>query len=234
MHNFEFIKSFCSKDDFRKSLTKPTCYSNGLVVASDAHCLIMFWDEEFNAKHPDVTFLYDEKNKVGVNALPVVDKFIAPYIHLKAEPIGELDLSVVKSHLDEFRKNDAKYRNKHKDCTTCDGEGLEECVCCGHRKSCTDCDGEGTVYAKSGEDGYYIYPDEVEFILNETPFGFPNLGLITDNLSLIDKTVLEIYEVEKTRFYARIKGTEYYLIVMALGKENDDKKQVKLEIKKAS
>ncbi|WP_191728350.1 hypothetical protein [Luteimonas colneyensis] len=31
------------------------------------------------------------------------------------------------------------------ECPTCDGEGVDECSCCGHERECEGCDGDGHV-----------------------------------------------------------------------------------------
>jgi len=34
-------------------------------------------------------------------------------------------------------------------CTRCDGEGVDECDCCGHERECHKCDGEGVIESSS-------------------------------------------------------------------------------------
>lgn len=235
----KFVHSFCSNDKLRVNMTKPTLFSDSLMVSTDAHVLLGFYTDKVGsvANWPENEyFKYDHDKKIGVNARPVVDSYIQQFFNNpEAKPIGLLDLSAIDKSIAEVRKHNIEYTYKYEDCPDCDGEGVEVCPCCDSEKDCKTCDGDGQVKAGiESERGVYRYPDNEVFYLKDLMFSFQVMDLISTNLKLIDKSALEIYTVANNRLFAKIHGTDMFIMAMSLITDSDTKEDKifhKLELK---
>jgi len=231
--NFQqFVQSFCSEDEIRPNLCKPTCYDNGLVVSSDATMLHLFYDERYHDKLPDSTFKYQEGGdyKAGVNALPVVNEYLLNYVNnAESLPLGYIELADFQKKFEEI-KMIPEYKHKYKDCEECDGYGQIECECCGQDRDCEECDGEGSITIPSDEVGYYRFPTDECFSINNVPFSFELINKLCESLKLVDVQNVDVYYVGSDRAFLGIKDSGCYILI--LGINNPDKKKYAIEIKK--
>lgn len=233
---FTFIESFCERDGMRISLSKPTCYEDGLVIASDSQQLILFYDQGFNEKYPDLTFKYKEGGDFngGVNAIPVISTFLEKYVNNpESSPIGIISLEDFDSVFQRIRMI-PEYKHEYADCEQCDGIGEVTCDCCGHDHECEECDGEGSITIPSTEVGYYKFPSDECFKIGEVCFSLRVINRLCESLKIMDIHSLDVYQIEhssKKAFFG-IKGTGCYILVMGIYHEDSDFKMHVIHVNK--
>lgn len=218
--NFEFVQSFCSTDNFRLNLTKPTCYESGLVISTDAHKLLMFFDKNFQDN--ENVFIYDHEKKIGVNAIPTIEEFVESHVKAKSTSTRIITTQKIDEVVRNVRTEIKKYSFKYIECEDCEGKGEIYCHCCDNSNECKSCDGIGeqkvnpeSIKGKSPK-AYYKYPEDVIFKIDENLMRLQIMSELSESLKIIGKDTLEVIKAENLRMYFRISGTDYYILCMGV------------------
>lgn len=230
-----FVQSFCGKDKLQPNLNKPTCYDNGLVIATDAHILLAFEDSEWHKKYPDDSFMYDKDGKIGVNALPLLQPLWDKYSKSQ-NTIGTFKMSEsVQPVYDSIRTG--KYRHLYIDCHQCDGFGELQCDHCGSYYECELCNGSGRLITNpNNPKGYRIHPDSSDFFVikkqsisgttENLAIAIPVMSVLFDAMQRMSYDEVELMyintEGNKREAFMRIKDTEYYILIMGVLYMNAD------------
>lgn len=161
----EIIKMYCSLDERRPKLLHPH-NDDGVIVATDAHILIVAPEKYFTNKYETV-----EKFPNYKAIMPIEEK---PFARVNIERCYEI-----------FANLDSQ--SVYADCDNCDGSGEAICHCCGGESKCEECDGNGKTTTKIG-DRYARLQSAVYF--NNVLFDGAFIKLMCDTAKVLDEPIM--------------------------------------------
>lgn len=224
IHNL--LLNFCSKDQFRESLQVPIVFKfaeGDYIMASDSIRLTAVPV----AQYPDHEFAYYDdlvaQNKKGANMGAVCNPDM---FQDKANWV--LNIADIDAVLEQIKK-EPEYKEIYKECTQCEGTGVEECACCGHENDCDECNGDGEVVCGKEENGYYKYPDELKFKIDTSYFSLQRMDEFTSEVKKLGVSNLLVHQVFGNKpFMTSIEGTGILFLLMPVDCDYIDKEQIKL------
>jgi len=153
----KLFQMFCGTDEMRPSMHTPF-KQNGMYFATDAHSMIFLPIEKAELN------LRDEEK---IKATAVIPKETNCNIEIN---IADIERQLIPEMIDDFYE-----------CSTCDGEGEQECDL-GHTHECSRCGGDGNLKKNNG---IKIPNESTKFIMFETGFTYKQLKRFVDAVKMI-------------------------------------------------
>lgn len=221
----KFVLSFAHEGNYRQNLTKPVHYEDGFVFCTDTKILVAFKDQNFHNLTECHLFGSIPSSPDG-RSKSVFENFES-LMNTDTPSLGEIKMAEVDRVVEAIRQEYPEYRHKYIDCTECDGSGQKHCDCCDNDYDCDNCKGNGTItIAATSNVGKFQYPTDQAFIIAERLYGIGIMAKVSESLKLVDADTLELLSANSSvnKIFARIKGSDIYLVIMGLALYDDPEK----------
>jgi hypothetical protein len=165
---------FVSDDEYSPALRQPNTYEDK-VWATDRHTLIVV-----PKSLPDKEYPSHQKAPSVAPVLSATRPLPEP-VKIKTRKLMEVLREIPKEKEEKWEK-----------CPDCNGEGGEECLCCGHFEDCTRCEGEGEIKVEDASLPL-VYPSEGHGIrIGEAVFAPRIVGALEAALVELDAEEFEL------------------------------------------